>query len=37
MCGEHSREILLEHGYVDEEIDALVADKAILDAALDRS
>jgi crotonobetainyl-CoA:carnitine CoA-transferase CaiB-like acyl-CoA transferase len=37
MCGEHSREILLEHGYVDAEVDALVADKAILDAARDRS
>jgi crotonobetainyl-CoA:carnitine CoA-transferase CaiB-like acyl-CoA transferase len=37
MCGEHSREILLEYGYVDEEVDALVADEAILDAAVDRS
>jgi crotonobetainyl-CoA:carnitine CoA-transferase CaiB-like acyl-CoA transferase len=37
MCGEHSREILLEHGYAGEEVDALVADNAILDAALDPS
>lgn len=36
MCGEHSREILLEHGYVDAEVDALAADQAILDAAPDR-
>ncbi len=32
LCGEHSREILREHGYVDADIDALVADKVVLDA-----
>jgi crotonobetainyl-CoA:carnitine CoA-transferase CaiB-like acyl-CoA transferase len=31
MCGEHSREILLEHEYPDEEIDAMIRDKAVLD------
>jgi crotonobetainyl-CoA:carnitine CoA-transferase CaiB-like acyl-CoA transferase len=31
MCGEHSREILLEHRYSHEEIDAMVRDKAVLD------
>ncbi|MGH9096626.1 MAG: CaiB/BaiF CoA transferase family protein, partial [Acidimicrobiales bacterium] len=36
VCGEHSREILLEHGYVDAEVDALAADQAILDATVDR-
>ena len=33
MCGEHSREILLEHGYSDEEVDDLVAEGAVLDGA----
>jgi crotonobetainyl-CoA:carnitine CoA-transferase CaiB-like acyl-CoA transferase len=37
MCGEHTREILLECGYSDEEVDDLAADKGILDAALERS
>lgn len=32
MCGEHTRELLREHGYDDDEIDALSAEKAILDA-----
>ncbi len=32
MCGEHSRELLLECGYTAAEIDALVADRAVLDA-----
>ena len=32
MCGEHTREILLELGYSDEEVDKLAADKVILDA-----
>jgi crotonobetainyl-CoA:carnitine CoA-transferase CaiB-like acyl-CoA transferase len=32
MCGEHTREILLEDGYTSEEIDALAAERAILDA-----
>ena len=31
MCGEHSREILLEHGYSDRDIDAMVLAKAVLD------
>jgi len=34
MCGEHTREILIEHGYSGEEVDALVADSAILEAAV---
>jgi crotonobetainyl-CoA:carnitine CoA-transferase CaiB-like acyl-CoA transferase len=34
MCGEHTREILLEQGYADAEVDALAADRAILDAAV---
>ena len=34
LCGEHSREILLEHGYSGAEIDALAADLAILDAPI---
>jgi hypothetical protein len=37
MCGEHSREILREHGFSDEAADVLVKDGAILDAPLDRS
>ena len=32
LCGEHSREILREHGYDDNDIDALVADSIVLDA-----
>jgi crotonobetainyl-CoA:carnitine CoA-transferase CaiB-like acyl-CoA transferase len=32
MCGEHSREILLEHGFSTEEIDAMVAQDALLEA-----
>jgi crotonobetainyl-CoA:carnitine CoA-transferase CaiB-like acyl-CoA transferase len=35
MCGEHSRELLSDHGYSEEEVDALVADGVILDAAVD--
>jgi crotonobetainyl-CoA:carnitine CoA-transferase CaiB-like acyl-CoA transferase len=31
MCGEHSREILLEHGYTDREIDAMASAKTVLD------
>jgi crotonobetainyl-CoA:carnitine CoA-transferase CaiB-like acyl-CoA transferase len=34
MCGEHSREILREHGFSDGEIDVLVKDGAILDVPL---
>jgi crotonobetainyl-CoA:carnitine CoA-transferase CaiB-like acyl-CoA transferase len=33
-CGEHTREILLSVGYADDEIDALVSDNAVLDAAV---
>jgi crotonobetainyl-CoA:carnitine CoA-transferase CaiB-like acyl-CoA transferase len=36
MCGEHSREILLEHGFSNEEIDAMVAQGAVLDAGVVR-
>jgi crotonobetainyl-CoA:carnitine CoA-transferase CaiB-like acyl-CoA transferase len=36
MCGEHTRELLLEYGYTLAEIDALVADKAVLDAPVSR-
>ena len=32
MCGEHSREILLEHGFSTEEVDAMVAQGALLEA-----
>jgi crotonobetainyl-CoA:carnitine CoA-transferase CaiB-like acyl-CoA transferase len=35
MCGEHSRELLSDHGYSEAEVDALVADGVILDAAVD--
>ncbi len=34
LCGEHSREILLEHGYTAEEIDELSNDRVVLDAAI---
>ena len=34
LCGEHTREILLEHGYTAAEIDVLAAEKAILDAPI---
>lgn len=37
MCGQHTREILLEHGYSDEEVDTLADEKAVLDAAVERS
>ena len=36
LCGEHTRELLREHGYSDAEIDALAADGAVLDAPVDR-
>lgn len=32
MCGQHSREILLELGFSDTEIDGFVAERAVLDA-----
>jgi crotonobetainyl-CoA:carnitine CoA-transferase CaiB-like acyl-CoA transferase len=36
-CGEHTRELLLEYGYTDAEADALAADRAVLDAPIERS
>jgi crotonobetainyl-CoA:carnitine CoA-transferase CaiB-like acyl-CoA transferase len=30
-CGEHTREILREAGFSDDEVDALVEEKAVLD------
>jgi crotonobetainyl-CoA:carnitine CoA-transferase CaiB-like acyl-CoA transferase len=30
LCGEQSREILREHGYTDNDIDTLIADKVVL-------
>jgi crotonobetainyl-CoA:carnitine CoA-transferase CaiB-like acyl-CoA transferase len=36
MCGEHTREILLEVGYSRSEIDALVEQKVVLDAPVER-
>jgi crotonobetainyl-CoA:carnitine CoA-transferase CaiB-like acyl-CoA transferase len=35
LCGEHSREILVEHGYSDAEVDVLAKEGAILDAPVD--
>jgi crotonobetainyl-CoA:carnitine CoA-transferase CaiB-like acyl-CoA transferase len=35
MCGEHSRELLLDHGYTEAEVDALAADGVILDAPVE--
>jgi crotonobetainyl-CoA:carnitine CoA-transferase CaiB-like acyl-CoA transferase len=35
LCGEHTREIMLEYGYTVAEIDALASDRAILDAHVD--
>jgi crotonobetainyl-CoA:carnitine CoA-transferase CaiB-like acyl-CoA transferase len=32
MCGQHTHEILLEHGYSDADIATLVAERAVLDA-----
>ncbi|MDQ1520306.1 MAG: hypothetical protein QOI55_1379, partial [Actinomycetota bacterium] len=36
MCGEHSREILTEYGYSTADIDALVADRVVLDAPIEK-
>ncbi len=36
MCGEHTRQLLHEHGYTDAEIDAMVAERAVLDAPIER-
>jgi crotonobetainyl-CoA:carnitine CoA-transferase CaiB-like acyl-CoA transferase len=35
-CGEHTRHVLLEHGYTDAEIDALAVGGAVLDAPVVR-
>ena len=32
MCGEHTREVLLEHGYTDSQIDDLSTNGVVLDA-----
>ena len=37
MCGEHSREILLEHGFSEGEIDVMTQEGAVLDAPLEVS
>jgi crotonobetainyl-CoA:carnitine CoA-transferase CaiB-like acyl-CoA transferase len=37
LCGEHTRELLREHGYADDEIDAMAAERAVLDAPVARS
>ena len=37
LCGEHTREILREHGYSDVEVEGLVADHAVLDAPATRT
>jgi crotonobetainyl-CoA:carnitine CoA-transferase CaiB-like acyl-CoA transferase len=36
MCGEHTREILREHGFSDQEVDAFVTEGAVLDAPSSR-
>jgi crotonobetainyl-CoA:carnitine CoA-transferase CaiB-like acyl-CoA transferase len=36
MCGEHSRELLRECGYTDEQVDELAADGVIRDAPVER-
>jgi crotonobetainyl-CoA:carnitine CoA-transferase CaiB-like acyl-CoA transferase len=36
LCGEHTREILLEHGYADDEIDKLVTDRVVRDEPVAR-
>lgn len=36
LCGEHSRQLLVEVGYGDDEVDRLCADGAVLDAAPER-
>ncbi len=36
LCGGHTREVLLEHGYRDAEIDQLIAEGAILDVPVAR-
>jgi crotonobetainyl-CoA:carnitine CoA-transferase CaiB-like acyl-CoA transferase len=36
LCGEHTRQILREHGYSDEEVDALATECAVLDAPVEQ-
>jgi crotonobetainyl-CoA:carnitine CoA-transferase CaiB-like acyl-CoA transferase len=36
MCGEHTRQVLREHGYSDEEVDALATAGAVLDAPVEQ-
>jgi crotonobetainyl-CoA:carnitine CoA-transferase CaiB-like acyl-CoA transferase len=36
LCGEHTRQILKEHGYSDDEVDALVAARDVLDAPVEQ-
>jgi crotonobetainyl-CoA:carnitine CoA-transferase CaiB-like acyl-CoA transferase len=35
LCGEHSRALLMDHGYTEAEVDVLAADGVILDAAVE--
>ena len=35
LCGEHSREILVEHGFSHDEVDVLVKEGAVLDAPVE--
>jgi hypothetical protein len=35
MCGEHSRALLIDHGYSEAEVDVLAADGVILDASVE--
>jgi crotonobetainyl-CoA:carnitine CoA-transferase CaiB-like acyl-CoA transferase len=35
LCGEHSREILVDHGFSDDDVDVLVKEGAVLDAPLE--
>jgi crotonobetainyl-CoA:carnitine CoA-transferase CaiB-like acyl-CoA transferase len=35
MCGEHTRELMLEYGYTPAEVDALVANGVVLDAPVE--
>ncbi len=37
LCGEHTRELLKEHGYSDDEVDALATAGAVLDAPVSQS
>jgi crotonobetainyl-CoA:carnitine CoA-transferase CaiB-like acyl-CoA transferase len=37
QCGEHTREILREHGFSDDEVDRLCEEKAVLDAPVSAS